>query len=207
MRLHDRPTHRICGLHAILGLGALLLSSCLSGPAPTDHYYRIQVVPPAPGTNRALPGTLDVDRLRVEAIAQGRRMLYRDGSRPGEVVQYNYHHWADPPNVMIQSLLVDYLRSAGVAERVVTPGVHVDSDYRLTGRLVHFEQILGSGDPRVLVEVEIAIVRKRGDEVLLLETYREEREASGRSVNDAVTAYGAALEAIFGRLAADIPSA
>ena len=113
----------------------------------------------------------------------------------------------DPPNVMVQSELVDYLRAAGVADRVVTPGVHVDSDYRLTGRIVRLEQILGGSDARVVGEIEVELVRNRGNEVLLIERYREERSASGSSVGDAAAAYGAALEAIFGRLAADIPAA
>jgi len=207
MRAHARLERRPAYARSALAWVALLFAGCLSGPAPVDHYYRVEVPPPGGSVARALSGTVEVDRLRVEAIAQGRRMLYRKADRPEEVAQFAYHHWADPPNVMVQSEMVDYLRATGVADRVVTPGVHVGSDFRITGRIVRFEQILGSGDPRVVVELEIELVRNRGNELLLLETYREERSASGSSVGDAAAAYGEALQVIFGRLAADIPTA
>jgi cholesterol transport system auxiliary component len=180
-------------------------TSCLSGPAPVDHYYRIEVAAPAAPAPPVLAGTLEVDRPRVEAIAQGRRMLYRDAGKPGEIAQHSYHHWADPPSLMVQAQLVDYLRAAGVAEHVVTPAVHVDSDYRLTGRVVHLERILGSGTARVVVELELALLKNAGNEILLFETYRDEREAAGNGVGESVTAYGEALGSIFGHFVADLP--
>jgi ABC-type uncharacterized transport system auxiliary subunit len=202
-------TRRSIQVRLALVAGAVLLASsfggCLSGPAPTDHYYRIEASTPAAMGQPAITGTIEVDRLRVEAISQGRRMLYRDAGRPGEVAQHTYHHWADPPNVMLQVQLVEYLRASGVATSVVTPSVHVDSDYRLTGRIVRLERILGSGTPRVVTEIEIALLRNDGNEVLLLETYRDEREAGGGGVGDSVAAFGEAVSSIFGQLVADIP--
>lgn len=179
--------------------------SCLSGPAPIDHYYRIETGVPAALERPALAGTLEIDRFQVEAIAQGRRMLYRDAGKPGEIAQHTYHHWADPPNLMVQAQLVEALRAAGVAKRVVTPAVHVDSDYRLTGRIVRLERILGSGTARVVVELELALLSNAGNEILLFETYRDEREAAGNGIGESVAAYGEALGSIFGRFVADLP--
>lgn len=179
--------------------------SCLSGPAPTDHYYRIETTVPTAPAQPTLAGTIEVERLRVEAIAQGRRMLYRETGKPGEIRHHAYHHWADAPNVMLQIQLVEYLRAAGAAERVVTPAVHVESDYRLTGRIVLLERTLGSGNPGIVVELELVLVRNTGNEVLVFETYREEREAAGKGVAESVASYGEALDSIFGRFVADIP--
>jgi ABC-type uncharacterized transport system auxiliary subunit len=188
-------------------LPALLAAAwlgCASGPAPRDHYYRIEAATPAALPSPPVAGTLEVDRLRVEAISQGRQMLYRDASRPEEITPHAYHHWADSPSVMLQDQLVRYLRSAGVAEKIVTPAIHVDSDYLVSGRLVRLERIFGAGEQRVAVEIELVLTRQKGRKLLLLETYREERVVPGAGVAESVTAYEQAIGAIFERFVADL---
>lgn len=185
---------------------AIAWVGCASGPAPRDHFYRLETAAPQAPASPKLTGRLEVERLRVETISQGRRMLYRDTSQSGEIEQYAYHHWVDPPSVMLREELVRYLREAGVAEGVVTPAVHVESDYLVSGRVVRFETVFGDSDPRVVVELELALTRQEGRELLLLESYREERVAPSGSVADAVTAYDQAVGAIFERFLADIPS-
>ena len=187
-------------------LVAVVTLGCVSGPAPRDHYYRLEAAAPKALASPKLAGTLEVGRLRVEAISQGRRMLYRDSSQSGEIGQHAYHHWVDPPNVMLQDQLVRTLRSANVAADVVTPAVRVGSDYLVSGRIVRLERILGGSEPRVAVEIELVLTRQQGSELLLLETYREERVAPGSGVADAVTAYDQAISAIFERFLADLPS-
>jgi ABC-type uncharacterized transport system auxiliary subunit len=178
---------------------------CASGPAPRDHFYRLSITAPAPLPNPAIPGILEVDRLRVEAIAQGRRMLYRDVSLPNAIGHYNYHYWADPPGVMLQDLLAQYLRAAGVAESVIMPGIHVDSDFSLKGRLVRLERHTGSGAPRVVVEIEFVLLGTKGNELLLQKSYSEERTAAGDNIDTSITAYEDALGSIFQQLLADLP--
>ena len=57
----------------------------------------------------------------------------------------------------------------------------------------------------MVVEIELVLTRRSDDELLLLETYREERTTSGPGVSEAVNAYGAATTSIFERFVADIP--
>ncbi len=198
-------TARTCN-RLLPALVAVATVGCASGPAPRDHYYRLETAAPKALPSPKLAGTLEAGRLRVEAISQGRRMLYRDASQSGEIGQHAYHHWVDPPSVMLQDQLAQYLRSAGAAENVVTPAVRVESDYLVSGRIVQLERILGGSEPRIAVELELALMRQKGRELLLLETYREERVAPGSGVADAVTAYEQAITAIFERFLADIPS-
>ena len=195
---------RICR-HLLPALAAMAWLGCVSGPAPRDHYYRLEAATPEALASPTLAGTLEVDRFRVEAISHGRRMLYSDLSESGEIVQHAYHHWADPPSVMLQDQLVRYLRTARVAENVVTPAVHVESDYLLAGRIVRLEHLLGAAESRVTVEIEIVLMHQEGRELLLLETYHEERTAPDASVAASVNAYEHAISAIFERFVADIP--
>ena len=195
--------------HARLVALAMLLFTgwlgCASGPAPRDHFYRLDIAAPAALPSPALPGVLEVDRLRVEAIAQGRRMLYRDASLPNEIGQYSYHFWADPPGVMLQDELAQSLRAAGVAKGVVTPGIHVDSDFVLKGRLAQLERHTGSGAARIAVEIEFILLRSKGNDLLLQKNYSEERTVAGDGMGASITAYRDAIGTIFQQLIADLP--
>ena len=193
---------RLAALAALLVAGWL---GCASGPAPRDHFYRVNIAAPDPLASPALPGVLEVDRLRVEAVAQGRRMLYRDASLPNVIGQHRYHYWSDPPGLMLQDQLVRSLRAAGVAKSVVTPGIHVDSDYLLKGRIVRMERHTGSGAPRIAVEIGFSLVGTEGRKLLLHESYLEERSVSRDDVGASVAAYDDALAAILRRLLADLP--
>lgn len=187
---------------ALLTLGWL---GCASKPAPPDHFYRIEVATPAALASPSLPGVLEVDRLRVEAIAQGRRILYRDASASNAIGQHSYHYWVDPPGVMVQDQLVSSLRAAGAAKSVITPGIHVDSDFVLKGRIIRMERHIGGSQARVIVELEFSLLERNGRKLLLHETYREERTAADNAVGDSVAAYDDALAAIFQQLVSDLP--
>jgi ABC-type uncharacterized transport system auxiliary subunit len=182
-----------------------LAIGCASGPAPRDNFYRLEIAAPTPLASPALPGVLEVDRLRVEAIAQGRRMLYRDASLPNVIGQYSYHFWADPPGLMLQDQLTQSLRAAGVAKNVITPGIHVNSDFLLKGRVVQLERYTGNGAPRIVIGIEFALLRAKGNELLLQKNYLEERTAAGDDMGASVEAYEDAFSAIFQQLLADLP--
>jgi len=132
-------------------------------------------------------------------------MLYRDANSAGEIGQQPYHFWTDPPSSMIQDQLVLYMRSAGVAENVVTPAVHVASDYLISGRIVRLERVRSGNEYRVAAEIELVLMRQDGRKLLVLETYSEERTVPGSSVGESVAAFEQAVVAIFERFVADIP--
>ena len=192
---------RAAARFACLGI---LLAGCAGGPAPRHHYYRVEPTPPgAPLGRPVLDGVLAVDRLRAEAVASGRELLERSADSP-ELRRRPYDHWVEPPPTMLQVGIVGYLRAAGVASQVVTPDLHLSPDYELTGRVLAFERIVGSGTPRVRIALELSLTRVEGRELLLLETYVDEREARGRSLEDTVRAFSEALSSILERLVAEL---
>ena len=138
-------------------------------------------------------------------MTTGRAVLYRDdGSK--EIQQHAYDHWVDSPTLMLQQAFATYLRGAGVAETVVTPETRVDVDWRLGGRLLRFERVLGS-TPRIVLQVELVLTKSGSRELLLLQTYTEERPTSGSGVEASVEAFDQALAAVLQRFVADIPGA
>lgn len=192
-------TSRVVGFACAL----VLFAGCAGGPAPRHHYYRLEPAEPgAPLGRPELDGVLVVDRLRAEAIASGRELLERSASSP-ELHPLPYQHWVEPPPTMLQVGIAGYLRAAGVARRVVTPDLHLRADYELTGRILAFERVVGAGTPRVLIALELALIRVEGRELVLLETYVDERDAGG-GVEETARAFAGAFSSILERLVADL---
>ncbi len=182
----------------------LLVAGCMSGPAPRDHYYRLEAPAPRAKLEPApLQGTVEVDRLRADALTRERTLLYRESSGDAEVRRHTYHQWIDSPTLLIQQQLVEFLRGAGAAPRVITPELRVKPDLVVAGRLLELEQIRGGSEPRVVVRMELTLTRISDRTLLVHETYREQRSTGGVGVPAAVDAFGAALGAIFERFLAD----
>ena len=184
--------------------GATLAAACISGPAPKDHFYRLEVVAPAALPAPRLAGTLAVNRFHADALTNERQLLYRESESATEVGRLAYQRWVDSPTIMVQGQIAAYLRAAGIASRVVTPAVRVRPDFLLTGRIERLEWVLGSS-PHVVLELELAITRPGDAKLLVHQTYREVAPVEARTANEAVQAFDRALAAIFGRFLADIP--
>jgi ABC-type uncharacterized transport system auxiliary subunit len=203
MRVELRRSGRGVALAVAL---AFLSGGCLSGSAPADRFYRLDVPTPKDRSESPrLPGRLLVDAIRGDSLTLERLMLYRDLADPTRVRRDGYDHWVEPPPAMVERALVEYLRARNLAEAVVTPEMHVAADYRLSGRVHRFERLVGEGPPRVSVELEFHLVRLGASELLLLQSYGEEQEVSGSEGGDSALAFSGALGRIFERLAADLP--
>jgi cholesterol transport system auxiliary component len=182
---------------------AVLVSACAQPLVPEDHYYRLEVTVAQALGKPPLGGTVEVERLAADGLTAGRPIVYSDAARPFEAKEYHYHFWTDPPGVMVQDQVVNYLRGAGLAERVVTPAVRIEPDFQLTGRVVRLEQIRGNA-PKGVAEIEFRLRAMAGDRLLLLETYRAEVAARSDAVADAIVAINAALEQVLERFAGDL---
>lgn len=186
----------------LLALTLLVLSACAGPPAPKDQYYRLAVAEPTqPFAQPILPGVLEVDRLETDGVVSERALAFQ--SRPGGPLgRYSYDYWSEAPGTMLQGRVVDYLRAANAADRVVTPDLRVPSDWTLRGKLRRFEQVSGAG--RVAVELQLAVVSARDGTLVLQETYAAEPPSEGDRVEAAVAAIGRATSEILARFTADL---
>jgi ABC-type uncharacterized transport system auxiliary subunit len=182
---------------------ALLLAvGCAGGPAPQDHFYRLEVPPPQ-RTRMVLDGTLLVERPTTDALTRERALLHRDSESSVEVTPYKYHLWTDAPDQMVERAIIDYLREAGVAGEVASRRVDLNPRWVLDTRIARMEHML-SGPDRVVVEMDMRLSPATGSRPRLIKTYRVEQPVSGSDVEGAARAFGSAVGAILGQFVKDL---
>ena len=188
---------------AVAGL-ALCVSGCASGPAPSDHFYRLEVASDkaSPGACR-LPGTLQVDRFEADALTDGRQLVYKKDPSSPELGRYAFHLWVSPVSELLSQALARYLGERGVATRVMTSGASITPDYTVRGRVVKVQHTLGSKAAAVL-ELQLTLTDDRQRKVLLHKAYSASQPAD--SVAEAAKAFGEEAYSIFGEFVADCGS-
>jgi ABC-type uncharacterized transport system auxiliary subunit len=192
------------GLLAILA--AALLAACAQPPVTQDAFYRLQVAPPtATLAKPKLPGPLEVPRFSADGLMAGRPIVFSEAGEPLQLSAYHYHFWLEPPGAMLRDEMVAYLRAAGVAKSVVTPELRVDPDFVLIVKIKRIEQVRGPA-PKVVIALEVGLGGRKDDRLLLLKTYRVEKEAANNTVGAAVEAFSGAMAAVCAGVASDIPA-
>lgn len=184
----------------------LLAAACgaAAPPVPADRYYRVLLpAPESRGGSAVLPGVLSVPPLETRGLLRERPLVYVDAARPLEMRQYEYHFWSEPLSVLLQDQLVSYLRAAGMASSVLRSSASVPADFELAGRVIRVEQGLGGPAPRVLVELELGLVRTADNLLVGSRTYRVEQPARDGSVMASVEAMNGALADIFDSFVVD----
>ena len=188
-------------------IGASGLAACSQPPLPKDNFYRILISPPRiTKAARSAPrykGNLEVARFAAEGITAKLPIVYSAAANPNEVMAYTYHMWTEAPEAMLSEQLVNYLRAAKVADRVVTPESRIDAAYIVSGRIKRFERITGATS-KGLVFLELSLRESKNNKLVYMNTYRAEIDASEDGVGGAVAALNKGVAQIFARFTADI---
>ena len=185
----------------------LALQACGGQTAvPQDRFFRLQVAAPEkPFSASPLDGILEINRLTANGLAAGRPIVYSESERPNELKEYHYQFWSEAPASLITDQLTGYLRAAKVAKSVVPPELRTDPQFVLIGKILRLEKIAGPR-PAAVLEMELGLRQIRPYRILVLETYRARADAADDSVGAAVAAINQALNTIFARFIADIPT-
>ncbi len=191
---------------AKLVAGVLLLAilgGCLGAapPLPRDRFYRVEVEASVDATAR-FPGTISVAPIEAEGLLRERPLLFSEGGTH-EIQQHDYHYWIEAPPRMLQTQLVDFLRSSGTAESIITPDLRLPADFEVTGRIRRFERLLRTDATRVVAELELAMTDSGDRRLVVVQSYGAEIAAEDDSVEASVRALNLALTDIFARFVAD----
>lgn len=185
-------------------LVGLALTACASGPAPRDHFYRIQPGPAAP-VGAPLPGTLEVERFSSSDTLRERGILRTTPGSPS-VTPYSYHRWVDSPTLLLQRALAGYLRDARIAEQVVTADAGADANWQVSGHVDRLDHVVGSNSS-VSIKIELRARRTDAATLLVQERYAAEQPADDSTPEAAARAFSVAVGEIFAAFARDLHAA
>jgi len=203
MRAQRATMLKILALLPIL----LALAGCFgAAPAvPKEQYFRLIASAPSEQASKQISGGLEVLPFAGEGVMNERPLLFTaDGGR--KLQQRNYAYWTEAPPQMLRDQLVAYLRQAGAADSVVPSELRLETAYTVRGTIKRLEQLVGSS-PGAVVSLEIAVLEKSNDRLILSKVYTAEKSASGAKIDDAVDALNAGLDEIFAAFAADLGAA
>ena len=187
-------------------LALAALCGCSQPPIPEDHFYRLTLSEPARVERQKLPaGTLLVERFVADGITAGRPIAFADATQANVLQTYHYHFWIEPPTILLQTALADYLRKAG-AERVVTPELRVEPDVTITGRIRSFEQMRGNPG-YVRAKIELGAIERDNGRLLMFKSYEATPRTSGDSVPEAARELSVAIDQIYGEFLRDLTQA
>jgi len=134
-----------------------ILSSC--GAARSSKYYQLTI----PGEINSVPAaqaytvTLLVAPITASHLYRGDRVVYSTGAEMG---RYEYQRWAEPPNEMVDALLIRQLNGSGRYRGVYTQRSNAHGDYLIRGHLYDFKEVSGAGLlARVTIELELREIK------------------------------------------------
>ena len=185
----------------------ILLHGCFGSapPVPKEQYYRLVATAPAAQSAKPIKGGLEIVPFVGEGVMTERPLLFTaDSGRKLE--QRNYAYWTDAPPQMLRDQLVAYLREAGVADNVVPSELRVDTAYTVRGTIKRLEQLVG-GKSGAVISLEMAVVEKSSDRLILSKVYTAEKPTSGENIDDAVGALNDGLDDVFAAFAGDLADA
>lgn len=179
-----------------------LLVACAAPPVPKEQYFRL-IADAAPAKiERSVDGAVEIAPFSGEGVL-GERPLLFTANGGLKLEQRSYAYWTDPPATMVRDELVSYLRSAGAAEKIVSSELRVDAKYLIEGKLHRLEQVI-DGKNGGAVEIELSLIEKATDALILSNVYKFEEPADDDSIDAAVTALNKALNDVFAKFTADL---
>ena len=176
-------------LSSVALIAGLAVAGC-AGRLPTTHYYVLE----AEDVARSIPPsglTIGVPALRVAAPYDQDRIVYRVGEDSVEVGFYAYHRWAAPLGRMLPPLIAEACQDLTGVQRIEPAEAERQYDAYLHGRLTTLEEIDTPDGVRVLVRLDLRLVRNGA--TVWSETVAHETPIDGNDVGDVVQGMAGAI--------------
>jgi ABC-type uncharacterized transport system auxiliary subunit len=190
---------------AILLLAAGLASAACGSSRP--QHYTVAYTPSASGMSGGSKGQVGVAVPRASHLLRQDRIVYF--TTDNELNFYARHRWAEPPNRMVQGLLIRQLRASGSFDDVVAYRAQKGLAYVLRGNLLSMEEVDSASEIRARFALELELVRQEDDHVVWTGRHGCERPVAAKTVGAVVdTMSGCVQESLTqltGSLAAALP--
>lgn len=130
-------------LAALLTFAGILLTANCGASRPVKYYTLNSAPTPAPSvtvnSDAPLPVTIVVGRISASHLYVNDPIVYSNGGV--ELGTYEYQRWAEMPTEMLETMLVQSLRSKGRFRSVGRLGSGARGDYILRGHLYALEEV------------------------------------------------------------------
>jgi len=184
-------------LALVLGLlGAVTGVSC--GSVPKTYYYTLRV-PPAPSAfgDPKTTFSLGIEHFRAPEFLRDDRIVYYTSAT--ELDFYEYHRWSADPATLLTEHTARWLGQMGTFAQVRMLPSREPVDYKLTGRVLNFDEADYEGGGRGRVALELALVRVRDRQVVWSFMRQVEHAVDEKGVNGVVKALNASSEELLGQ--------
>jgi cholesterol transport system auxiliary component len=187
-----------------LAVGALVaLTACAQDPVPQDQFHRLNLPTTSNAAGPKFNGVVEVERLIADGLIDSRPILFTASAKSAEVQSYHYHFWTEPPSIMLQKAVTAKLRQANAAKSIVTPNLRIEPDFILSGKILRFEQIVGSAN-KVVISLELSLKNAKLEQLIHLDTYTVELPSQNASVGSAVAAFSLGVDKILSAFLNDL---
>lgn len=171
-----------CAAAALAAGAVLLLAGC--GAARPIKYYSLD-----PPEVTAAPQRTDVALLvahfHAPTLYRDTRIVYRSGGN--EMGLYEEHRWVEAPALMIEEMVLQYLRRSGRYKSVQNISSNAQGDYIVHGRVERFEQV--EGKPlSARVWLRLSLYDPKAGATVWADSYERDEPASGDDFSSIVTA-------------------
>lgn len=173
------------------GLALLGLVTVACGSAPRTFYYTVEKNL-SPARSGSMRGQVGVAKPSASHLLRQDRIVYF--SNQNELNFYHYHRWAEPPPALIQSLVVQELRAAGVFDDVVIYRAQPGLDYVLRGQLLAMEEVDEGTAVKARFGLALELVRQEDNRTLWSQQHRCERPVTGEAVEAVVSTISACVD-------------
>jgi len=183
-------------------LAALALTACTAPSVPKEQYFRLVATPATEKVAHPITGVIEVVPFAADGVAGERPLLFT--ANGVKLEQRNYAYWTDVPVSMLRDQTIAYLRSAGLADKVVPSELRVGGIYRIQGEIKRLEQSVVGKKSTGIIEIELSLINEDSDALVVSKVYHAETPAADGTIDAVVTALDAGLNEILKQFTADI---
>ncbi|HXZ19382.1 MAG TPA: ABC-type transport auxiliary lipoprotein family protein [Candidatus Acidoferrales bacterium] len=159
---------------AALAVGAvLLLTGC--GAARPIKYYSLDP-PEVAAAGQRTDASLLIAHFHAPTLYRDTRIVYRNGGN--EMGLYEEHRWVEAPALMVEEMVLQYLRRSGRYKSVQNISSNAQGDYIVHGRVERFEQV--EGKPlSARVWLRLSLYDPKAGATVWAESYERDEQAAG----------------------------
>ena len=197
----NNQLHRL-GAFLLLATGLVAAVAC--GSSRPQH-YTVAYTPTASGSAGAGKGALGVAVPRASHLLRQDRIVYF--TTDNQLNFYTHHRWAEPPNRLVQSLLIRELRATNAFDDIVAYRAQKGLDYVLRGNLLSMEEVDTASDIKARFRLELELVRQEDDHVVWTARHGCERSVNAKVVGVVVETMSGCVQETLGELMRSLAAA